>query len=169
MGRIIWWYPTLLLMYRWCRTLCLNVSLSNCNKYFYTAFDLILAKADDFNFSPVATYRHAYLRIGSFLSSSAMSSGITWMRTDTKFNKPSISSASSSSTIDCTAQLIESATFFRSLGILVVSWYESTNSQTDEYEMTSTSSLSESLSISKSLLCGCLLKASVALLDLPVH
>ena len=50
MVRITGWYSTLLLIYSQCCTPCLNVSLSNCNKYFLTALGLILEMADDFTF-----------------------------------------------------------------------------------------------------------------------
>ena len=57
------------------------------------------------------TYGQTTLRIGSFLCSSAMSSGIIWLKTDTTFYIPLISSASPSSTGDCTMQLTETASF----------------------------------------------------------
>ena len=45
---------------------CLNMSLSNCNKYFCTAFDLILVMADDFNFSLDVAYEQTSQGIESF-------------------------------------------------------------------------------------------------------
>ena len=121
------------------------------------------------NFSPTVTYWQTKLRIESLFCSSAMASGVTWLRTDTELSIPLISSASSSSIISCIAQLIDCASFFGSSGTLVVFRYSLTTSQTNEYEMTSTSSQSEPHSwfISSSVW-GCLLKALAALLDLPV-
>ena len=69
------------------------------------------------------------------------------------------------------AQLISYTPCLRSLVILVLLRHRSTASQTDEYEMTSHSSLSASLSEKLSLqvgLNGWQLSASVALLDWPV-
>ena len=125
-GRIIWWYSTLLLMYNQCRTPYLNVNLSKCGRYFHTALDLILEMADVFNFSPAVTYWQTYPRIESFFYSSTMSSGVTWLRTDTELSMPWISCASSSSIIGCIAQLIDCASFLRSYGTLVVFRYWST-------------------------------------------
>ena len=107
-GRIIWWYSTLLLMYNQCRTPCLNVNLSNCRRYFHTALDLILEMANVFNFSLAVTYWQTNPRIESVFCSSAMSSGVTWLRTDTELSIPLISSASSSlhNQLYCTAWLI---------------------------------------------------------------
>ena len=50
-------------MYRQCRTPCLSII----NKYFCTAFDLILEMADDLSFSVAVMYEQTNLRIGSFL------------------------------------------------------------------------------------------------------
>ena len=98
-------------MYNQCRTPCLNVNLSNCRRYFHTALDLILKMANVLNLSLAVTYWQTKLRIESLFCSSALPSGVTWLRTDTELNIPLISSASSSSRIGCIAQLIDCASF----------------------------------------------------------
>ena len=66
---------------------------------------------NEFNFSLAVMCGQTIPMIGSFLSSSAMSSGVILLRTDTTVNTLSISSIPTSLTIDYTAQLIESASF----------------------------------------------------------
>ena len=145
----------------------LNVSLSNCSKYFNTAFDMILAMANDFNFSLAVTYRQTNSMIGS--------SFCHVLRCYTIEDRHRIQHTMDFfcilfSIIGCIVQHIESASFLWSSSTLVVSKYVTTTLLTDEYEMTSTSSQSEPISIfESSSLCGCLLKASAALLDLPVQ
>ena len=81
----------------------------------------------------------------------------------------SLSLMSSSSMM---AQPMSCTCCLRSLGILALLRHRSTASQTDEYEMTSHSSLSVSLSeklLSKLGLNGQRLSASAALLDRPVQ
>ena len=157
-------------MYNQCRTPFFNISLLNWSKYFLTAFDFILAIANVFGFSPAVTSWYTSSRVESFCCSSAICFGVTCSKVETTFKLLTIlfSFMSSSSMM---AQLIFSTSCLRSSGIFVLLRHRSTASQTNEYEMTSHSSLSASLSVKLSSqvgLNGWQLSASVALLDWPV-
>ena len=169
-GRTIWWYSTSLLMNSWCSTPFFIVSLSNWSKYFLTAFDFILAITNVFGFSPAETNWHTSWRVGTFLYSSTIFSGVTCWKMKTAFKVLTISSSSSSSMIGSTTQLMFYASCLRSSGIFVLLRHISMVSQTDECEITLTSSLSAwlSLVLSHEGLKGQWLSASAALLEQPV-
>ena len=157
-------------MYSQCRTPFFKVSLSNWSRYFLTALDLILAIAHDFGFSPAVTSWYTSSRVGSFCCSSDICFGVTCSNIETVFKLLTILSSFMSSS-SMMAQLMSCTPCLRSSGILVLLRHRSTASQTDDYEMTSHSSLLASLSEKLSSqvgLNGQWLSASVALLDWPV-
>ena len=82
------------------------------------ALDFTLAMGDVLSFSPAVTCLYTHLSIGSFCCSSFISFGVTFPKTETTFTVLTISSLFSSSTIDCTTQLMSCAFCLRSLGIL---------------------------------------------------
>ena len=158
-------------MYNQCRTSFFKVSLSNWSKYFLTAFDFILVIADVFGFLPAVTSWYTSSRVESFCCSSAIWFGVTCSKVETAFKLLTILSSFKSSS-SMMAQLIFCTSCLRSLGTFVLLRHRSTASQTDEYEMTSHSSLSASLSVKLSSqvgLNGWHLSASAALLDWPVQ
>ena len=158
-------------MYNQCRTPFFIVSLLNWSKYFLTAFDFILSIANVFGFLPAVTSLYTSLRVESFCCSSAICFGVICSKVETAFKLLTIllSFMSSSSMM---AQLIFCTSCLRSLGIFVLLRHRSTASQTNEYEMTSHSSLLASLSVkllSQVGLNGWQLSVSAALLDRPVQ
>ena len=110
------------------------------NKWFLTAFDLILAIANVVGFSPAVTQYYTSSRVRSFCCLSAIFSGVTCSKMETAFKALTSSSLLSfSSIIDCTAQLMFCSSCFRSQEIFVLLRHWSMASQTNQYEITSTS------------------------------
>ena len=114
-GKTIWWYCTLLVMYNRCSTSFFIVSLSNWSKYFLTTFDFILAIANVFGFLPALT--SWYTSSISFWCSSAIFFHVTHSKVETAFKLLTVSSSFLPSSSKM-AQLIFCASCLRSSGIL---------------------------------------------------
>ena len=89
-------------------------------KYFLTALIFFLAMANVFGFSPAVTHWYISSRVRSFCCSSVIFSGGTCSKLETAFKVLTISSLSSSTIIDCTAQLMFCASCLRSSEIFVL-------------------------------------------------
>ena len=112
-------------------------SLLNCSKYFLKAFDLILEMTD---FKPFfgCNIGIDYSQDWIFMLFLGHVFRYYLVEDWHSIKMPQISSGYTSSISDCTMQLMERVSFFRSPGIFMISRYELTTLQIDDYGMPST-------------------------------
>ena len=139
-------------------------SLLNWNKYFHTALDFISAMADFLGLFLCCCLLINQLKDWSFLLPLCYFTGVTHSKLETAFNVLTMLFLSSYSIINWTAQLMFCTLLFKVFGNFILLSHRSMTSQTNEYTITSTSSLSVLLLMLHESFNGLLLNASAALL-----